>query len=90
MAINIYSQPWVSKFIPHDYEFFDIVVFPFIIYSCGKEEVSRSHRKHAEFHWWHQLRWLVIPYFIAYWIMRLRYSYWEHPWEIMAREAEDE
>jgi len=86
--INIYSQNWVFKIVPGHYEQEGITIWPFIFYTCTKEALTEPLRRHEEYHWRHQLKWLVIPWYIVYWILRLKYGYWNHPWEELARRAE--
>lgn len=60
-----------------------------IFFTKEKGEVPSRHMRHEVFHWRHQLRWLIFPWYPAYWILYLRHGYEDHPWEIMAREAEE-
>lgn len=85
--INLYSQKWVLRLVPGTHEQEAICVWPFIFYSCEKAVVSDRLRRHEEYHWHHQLRWLVIPWFVIYGLMWLQYGYSAHPWEKLARAA---
>jgi len=89
MIINVYMQKWLvwCKWVSKKGAG-GMTIWPFIFYSMGKMEVSTRLREHEEFHWPHQLRWIVIPWFIAYWVIFIFTGYYDHPWERMAREAE--
>jgi hypothetical protein len=89
--INIYNQKWVHKFVPYPDTYYEAVMWwPFIIYTHPKEEIPDRLRRHEEFHWNHALRWGVIPWYIAYWFLHAQYGYKDNPFEIMAREAEND
>jgi len=78
--INRYSQKW----IPFGYKGY--TMWPFIFYYDAQPEDWLV--RHEEYHYWHQFRWFVIPWYVVYWVMYMFYGYDEHPWEILAREAE--
>ena len=61
-----------------------ITLCPFIFYSDSEADVPDWLRKHEEYHWHHQLRWLVIPWLVVYGLLWLWYGYQFHPWEIAA------
>jgi len=61
-----------------------------IFYSDYKIKIPDSHRRHEEFHWNHQIKWLVLPWYLVYWYLYWKHGYETHPWEILAREAEKE
>ena len=88
--INLYNQHWVFSVVPDDHEVEGICVCPFIFYTCAKGHVPEGLRRHEEYHWRHQLRWLVIPWFIVYGVLWIFYGYYQHPWEKLAREAEND
>jgi hypothetical protein len=77
-----YSQKW----LPFGWK--GMAVFPFIFYYEPRYKVPDWLERHEEYHYHHQLRWLVIPWWIAYWILWTIHGYQNHPWEILARRAE--
>ena len=89
--INFYSQKWLSwaKWVSKKGAG-GLTIFPFIWYWNERSDVSKTLRRHEEYHWHHQLRWLILPWFIAYWIIFVSTGYWDHPWERLARRAERE
>jgi hypothetical protein len=91
MPINIYNQTWLSwaKWVSKKGAT-GMTVWPYIWYGLSAGEVSPSLRKHEEYHWHHQKRWLVLPWFVVYWLVILKTGYWDHPWEVLARNAEGE
>jgi len=89
--INLYSQKWIAWqriYMGKDVKPLGFTFWPFIFYRNSKEEVPSWLRLHEEFHWWHQLKWLVIPYHLIYVILWIFYGYKDHPWEKLARLAE--
>ena len=87
--INIYNCHWLSwvKWVSKKGAA-GLTVWPFIFYGMPKSGVGGRLRRHEEYHWWHQIRWLVLPWHVAYWSIFLVTGYWEHPWEKLARNAE--
>lgn len=79
--INIYNIKWLP------WRWHSIAICPFIFYYYARDDVSPWLRRHEEYHWHHQLRWLVIPWFIIYGLMWLHYGYKKHPWERAANNA---
>jgi hypothetical protein len=88
--INIYNKKWVLRVVPGNHPFEGIAIFPFVIYSHSKEEIPKQLRMHEEYHIEHQLRWGVLPWFVAYWLLLIVYGYNKHPFEVAARKASGE
>lgn len=94
MIVNIYNRKWVRWWYRllsgnQNAERAAIAIWPFIFWGPAKETIGAAWRRHEEFHLHHQARWLVIPWFVVYGILYLKYGYWNHPWEVAAREAEN-
>lgn len=89
VPIEIYNCSWL-KLLNRLYgqNIVGMTIFPFIFYKMPGDEVTGRLRRHEEYHWYHQLRWLVIPWYIVYWGMLIIYGYENHPWEKLARGAE--
>ena len=81
--INIYNCSWLDKL-------YGLTVWPFIFYRAKVDDISPCNVKHEEYHYHHQARWLVLPWFIVYGFLFLFHGYKNHPWEVLAREAENE
>lgn len=91
--MNIYDCEWVRflyrLFSGHENaERAAITVWPFIFWGPEEETIGDRWRRHEEFHLHHQARWLVIPWYIVYGILYVRFGYDNHPWEKMASKAE--
>ncbi len=78
----IYNCKWLGRH-------YGMTIWPFIFYRATREDLSPWNREHEEFHWRHQLQWLVVPWFIIYGIMWLMYGN-DNPWEKLAKEAESD
>ena len=87
--INIYNQMWLSwfKWVSKSGAG-GLTIFPFIFYYNAREDVGARLRRHEQYHWHHQLRWLVLPWYVVYWLIFLFTGYHNHPWEQLARGAE--
>jgi len=83
--IEVYNCQW----FPGSF-FLGWTAFPFIFYKNPKWDVSEKLRQHEMYHWKMQKRWFVLPRWIGWVILLCFYGYWEHPWEIAAREYADQ
>jgi len=58
-----------------------------IFWSVKESETNEKWRKHEEYHWYHQQRWLFVFWYPIYWLLDMLYGYEKNPWEIQARKA---
>jgi len=92
--MNVYKQKWLVPL----FRIFSgrkkakkaaITLWPFVLYSVGKDEVNERWRNHENFHLKHQAKWGVLPWYPIYGVLYLIHGYEDHPWEKLARKAED-
>ncbi len=81
--INFYNCRWLGRL-------YGITIWPIILYREQKDNVLDRMRKHEEYHWHHQLKWGIIPWFVAYFFLWLQFGYSRHPFEIAAKKASGE
>ena len=67
-----------------------VTLWPFIIYEAAIEK-DRAIQAHEEYHWNDQMRWLVVPWFIAYICLLPFYGGGrKHPMEKSAYAVQDQ
>ena len=84
IEVRVSRIPW-----PFPENVHAVTIWPVIVYE-PQVWASPSVQAHERYHWKDQLRWLVVPWFIAYGLLRLRYSGGrDHPLEREAYRIED-
>ena len=79
--------PFVFRFLPKKTD--AITLFPFIFYRKDVDSYRKGLRAHERYHWDNALRWGVLPFYVIYVVLLLKYGGGEnHPLEKPAYELQ--
>ena len=84
IEIKVGKIPW-----PFPANVYAVTIWPFIFYESHKWD-DHCVQIHERYHWMDQLRWLVVPWFVVYLVLRIFYpGNRNHPLEREAYRRQD-